>query len=68
MDKKGSEKIESQETEKKENIEILWMDELYTCVKKKRIKSEFGLLSIGMRSISPLTAEMFLLTYPKKFL
>ncbi|WP_323732646.1 hypothetical protein [Candidatus Bandiella euplotis] len=34
----------------KRRIEILEMDELYTYVKKKRIKQEYGLLSIGTDS------------------
>ncbi|WPX96192.1 IS1/IS1595 family N-terminal zinc-binding domain-containing protein [Candidatus Bandiella euplotis] len=34
----------------KKRIEILEMDELYTYVKKKRIKQEYGLLSIGTDS------------------
>ena len=32
------------------HIEILEMDELYTYIKKKRIKHEYGLLSIGTDS------------------
>ena len=37
--------------EKKDEIQILEMDELYTYIKKNRIKSEYGLLSIGMHSV-----------------
>ena len=44
MDKK---RIENLEPKKEGNIQILEMDELYTYIKKKQIKSEFGLLSIG---------------------
>ena len=32
----------------KEDIEILEMDELYTYIKKKRVKHEYGLLLIGI--------------------
>ena len=41
----------SAELETKEETQILEMDELYTYIKKNRIKSEYGLLSIGTRSV-----------------
>ena len=45
--KKEAKRIENLEPKKEGNIQILEMDELYTYIKKKQIKSEFGLLSIG---------------------
>ena len=49
--KKEAKKVEKMAEEKKEEIQILEMDELYTYIKKNRIKSEYGLLSIGTRSV-----------------
>ena len=49
--KKEAKKHESAELETKEETQILEMDELYTYIKKNRIKSEYGLLSIGTRSV-----------------
>ena len=49
--KKEAKKQESAELETKEETQILEMDELYTYIKKNRIKSEYGLLSIGTRSV-----------------
>ena len=45
--KKEAKRIENLEPKNEGNIQILEMDELYTYIKKKQIKSEFGLLSIG---------------------
>ena len=49
--KKEAKKVEKIAQEKKEEIQILEMDELYTYIKKNQIKSEYGLLSIGMHSV-----------------
>ena len=49
--KKEAKKIEAAGIKAKKEIQILEMDELYTYIKKNQIKSEYGLLSIGMRSV-----------------
>ena len=49
--KKEAKKVEKIAEEKKDEIQILEMDDIYTYIKKNRIKSEYGLLSIGMHSV-----------------
>lgn len=49
--KKEAKEIEAAGIKAKKEIQILEMDELYTYIKKNQIKSEYGLLSIGTRSV-----------------
>jgi len=45
------EKILENNPQASQKINILEMDELYTYIQKKKIKQEFGLLSIGTETV-----------------
>ncbi len=50
MDKKRNKKGGKDRQRKERRDQILEMDELYTYIKKNRIRSEYGLLWLRMRS------------------